>query len=298
MRSLGSFLLNTGQVLLGFKNSTSTSTTQLGTGRAQSCPANPPLSCSTGLSALEDDSCCLNYPGGQFAQTQFWNSDPHRGTPGYLGPEKSWTIHGLWPDHCNGRYDSVCDCDRSGDCSSRNYKCRGDACNRDYSSISAIMEKFEQQELHQFMQQYWKGNQGDESLHQHEWSKHGTCINTLEPKCYDGYVAAQEVVDYFRVAVDLFKQLPTYEWLAKADIVPTLARTYNRDEILAALHLPRGVSAVIGCQGAELREVWYFFNVRGSLQNGQFVASRPDFSGTNGPGKSCPLQVRYLPKDI
>lgn len=36
------------------------------------------------------DTCCFAYPGGQILQTQFWDADPA------VGPDDSWTIHGLW----------------------------------------------------------------------------------------------------------------------------------------------------------------------------------------------------------
>lgn len=82
--------------------------------------------------------------------------------------------------------------------------------------------------------------------------------------------------------------------------MPSKEQSYSRVNILSALKTPRGVEAVIGCQGTELREVWYFFAVRGSLQSGQFVPSNPDFSGTGGhAGASCPPEnIRYLPKDV
>lgn len=46
------------------------------------------LSCQTSYHG--QDTCCFNYPGGQMLQTQFWDADPA------VGPEDSWTIHGLW----------------------------------------------------------------------------------------------------------------------------------------------------------------------------------------------------------
>lgn len=46
------------------------------------------LSCQTSYHG--QDTCCFNYPGGQVLQTQFWDADPA------VGPEDSWTIHGLW----------------------------------------------------------------------------------------------------------------------------------------------------------------------------------------------------------
>jgi hypothetical protein len=60
------------------------------------------------------------------------------------------------PDHCDGRYDSVCDCERSGDCSYRNWKCKNKACNRDYSSITDILNRFGRGELLAYMHEYWK----------------------------------------------------------------------------------------------------------------------------------------------
>lgn len=51
------------------------------------CP-NPQLSCQSEFKA--QDTCCFNYPGGQFLQTQFWDAEPA------YGPDDHWTIHGLW----------------------------------------------------------------------------------------------------------------------------------------------------------------------------------------------------------
>jgi ribonuclease T2 len=60
------------------------------------------------------------------------------------------------------------------------------------------------------------------------------------------------------------------------------------------------VKALIQCdfhRHGELREIWYHFVVRGSLQDGEFVASDPDFSGVGGSKDSCPeTGIRYLPK--
>jgi ribonuclease T2 len=62
------------------------------------------------------------------------------------------------------------------------------------------------------MQTYWKDYNGnDESFWEHEWSKHGTCINTLNPSCYTGYTAKEELLDFFEVTVQLFKGLDTYK---------------------------------------------------------------------------------------
>ena len=84
-------------------------------------------------------------------------------------------------------------------------------CNREYSSITRILLDFGEDELLSFMHQNWKGIQGDEHLWQHEWSKHGTCVNTLSPECYTNYRATEEVVDYFKRAIEVFKTLPSYD---------------------------------------------------------------------------------------
>ena len=42
-------------------------------------------------------------------------------------------------------------------------------------------------------------------------------VSTLDPKCFDNYQTAQEVVPYFEEVVALFKELNTYKALANAN---------------------------------------------------------------------------------
>jgi ribonuclease T2 len=145
------------------------------------------------------------------------------------------------------------------------------------------------------MSTYWKDYKGnDESFWYHEWAKHGTCISTLEPECYSDHKATEEVVDYFQKAVDLFKGLPSYEWLKAADIVPSKSQTYTFAAIQKALAANRpGVEVTLGCKSGALNEIWYHYDVRGSLQTGEFVPSDPD-----GTKSTCPKTgIRYLPKN-
>lgn len=143
------------------------------------------------------------------------------------------------------------------------------------------------------MQKYWKDYQGDDqNLWSHEWSKHGTCVSTLDTKCYTDYRAQQEVVDYFNTTVALFKTLPTYETLAAAGVLPSKSRTWTMEEIQAPLTKMHGTAITLGCKGKVLSEVWYHFAVRGSVRTGEFVAVEPD-----GAKSSCPgTGIRYLPK--
>lgn len=144
------------------------------------------------------------------------------------------------------------------------------------------------------MSTYWKDYKGDdESFWYHEWVKHGTCISTLEPKCYTDHKPTEEVVDYFQKAVDLFKSLPSYEWLKAAGIEPSTDKTWTFAQIQSALATNRpGVEVTLGCKSSALNEIWYHYDVRGSLQTGEFVPSNPD-----GTKSTCPRTgIKYLPK--
>ncbi|KAK3062933.1 hypothetical protein LTS18_003077 [Coniosporium uncinatum] len=143
------------------------------------------------------------------------------------------------------------------------------------------------------MNTYWKDYQGnDEIFWEHEWGKHGTCISTLDPSCYTDYTPGAEAADFFDKAVELFKQLPSYDWLAAAGISPSTTKTYTSSAITAALKAQFGYDVIVQCRSGALDEIWYSYNVRGSIQTGQFVASNPD--GTKG---NCPASgIKYLPK--
>ena len=120
------------------------------------------------------------------------------------------------------------------------------------------------------------------------WAKHGTCISTLDTDCYTSYTPQQEVVDFFTRTVALFKALPSYTWLSTAGITPSSTKTYTLAQILAALKTPRGVSAVVQCENTnQLDEIWYFYDVKGSVQSGTFVAVNPSTS----PSFPLPLHL-------
>lgn len=186
----------------------------------------------------------------------------------------SWTIHGLWPDNCDGTYPSRCDSSRA------------------YTNITDILNANGGEDTLAYMEEYWKDYKGDdESFWEHEWSKHGTCISTLEPKCYSGYSSGEEAADYFARTVELFKGLPTYQWLADEGITPSSGNTYDSNKIKSILEAKHGAKVALGCRGNVLNEVWYYFNVKGSLQSGKFVATEPA-----GSSKKCSGKVQYKPK--
>jgi ribonuclease T2 len=144
------------------------------------------------------------------------------------------------------------------------------------------------------METFWKDQAGDdEDFWEHEFNKHGTCMSTLEPTCYPGYTPGQEVVDYFKRTVALFKTLPSYKWLEDAGVVPSETARYTLKQIEAALAASHGQNVIVNCnKNGEINELWYHFNVQGSVQGGKFVPAAPV-----GSPSSCPAEgIKYLPK--
>ncbi|KAI2636161.1 ribonuclease T2-like protein [Xylaria nigripes] len=231
-----------------------------------SCGFDLPFSCSN-TTAVEN-LCCFNAPGGAILQTQFWDTDPP------TGPADSWTVHGLWPDYCDGTFDESCDP------------------SREYTNITAILKEKAPSTL-AAMQTYWKDYSGnDESFWEHEWGKHGTCMSTLNPGCYVSYQPTDEVPDYFGRAMSVFGNLPSYKWLAAAGILPSTDETYTLAAIQAALKAGHGQDVAVRCRSGKLNELWYNFYVKGSIQTGSFKAAPPFVSGS-----SCPSSgIRYVPK--
>ena len=181
------YVLFHGSLLITWFQSSSTTTSSTSAPTPTGAPfcKNPVLSCHN-TTAVED-LCCFEAPGGQFLLTQFWDTAPS------TGPNNSWTLHGLWPDHCDGTYDQFCDPAR------------------EYTNITAILKSYSETDLLSYMDTYWKDYQGnDEEFWEHEWNKHGTCMTTLRPSCYVGYTSQAEVKDYFEIAVRLFKTLDSY----------------------------------------------------------------------------------------
>jgi ribonuclease T2 len=179
------------------------------------------------------------------------------------------------PDNCDGSYSQYCDA------------------SREYTNITAILQKAAPCTL-TYMQTYWKDYLGnDESFWEHEFGKHATCISTLNPECYADYQPTQEVPDFFKRAVSLFQSLPSYDWLAAAGIVPSTDVTYTLAAIQTALTAHHGHNVIINCNSnGELDELWYHYNVRGSVQSGVFTPVDPV-----GPPSTCAKTgIKYLPK--
>lgn len=217
-------------------------------------------------STKDPQSCCLETEG-LILQTQFWDYD----VPGVAD---SWTIHGLWPDKCDGSYDANC------------------GFSPNVQDVKQVLVDAGETELVSYMSQYWK-NQGksDESLWLHEYNKHGTCMSTLAKSCYPQDAKPnQNVVDWAKLTVKHFQGLPTYKYLAEAGITPSSSKTYDAADVASAIAKGFGKEVYLGCRNGQLNEVWYFHKVKGSLLDDQLQQIDSVSKST------CSGQIKYLPK--
>ncbi|KAI3404753.1 RNY1 [Candida oxycetoniae] len=228
---------------------------------ASNCPSDSPVSCSSSASA----SCCFESPGGVLLQTQFWDYSPS------TGPSDLFTLHGLWPDNCDGTYEQFCDTSIE--------------INNDGSTVKSILvDQFNDEKLYNNLNAVWKDINGkDHSLWAHEWNKHGTCINTIKPSCYSNYQTNQDVYDYYSILYNLFETLPTYKWLVDAGITPSNSKTYTKAQIQNALSSNFGQNVYFKCDSNNaISEVWYFHHIKGSLLQNDFIPIAP-LSSSNCP---------------
>ncbi|KAF8215867.1 ribonuclease T2 [Mycena galopus ATCC 62051] len=228
--------------------------------------ATLPVSCG---STTSTDTCCVQSPGGLLLQTQFWDTDPS------TGPSNSWTIHGLWPDNCDGTFQESCDS------------------SRDYTGISTLLTNQGASDTLDFMNTYWKNDDGtDEEFWEHEWSTHGTCMSTLDVACLpSGSPKGAEAVAFFNTVVRLFKTLPTYQWLEDAGITPSSSTTHTLASITAALKAGYGFTPAIACSGSDISQISYYYHLQGSVIDGNFIPIDTPEAG------SCPSSgIKYLTK--
>lgn len=235
------------------------------------CPIDIPLSCSN--STPIENSCCFESPGGILLQTQFWDYYPP------IGPNDTFTLHGLWPDNCDGSYEQFCN----------------DKLNiHDVTSI--IKDEFKDDELYDKMTKVWKNfNGNDESLWIHEFNKHATCINTLSPSCYNTqkFTKNENVYDFFKITMNLYEKLPTFKFLADEGIVPSTDTTYTKEEISKALSKNfDGNEVYFKCNKYNaLQEIWYYHHLQSSIMQQDFKPF-PTILSSNCPSEG----IKFLPK--
>ncbi|KAI0962079.1 hypothetical protein AcV7_001000 [Taiwanofungus camphoratus] len=236
-----------------------------------------PLVYSCENTTVVQDTCCSPTPGGLVLQTQFWDTYTGLETQGQLLPKDSWTIHGLWPDNCDGSYDQYCDLSRQYDPDPSPAKLPNGTTIPPYNgpSVETFIVEFERFDLLDYMNKYWI-NQGapNAEFWAHEFSKHATCTSTFDVACYGSdYKEHQDVVDFYLSVVRAFQKYPTWEMLAASGIYPSNTTTYTLNQLQNALKAQTGGIPYLGCggnNGTILEEVWYYNHVLGVEQFGQF----------------------------
>ncbi|KAJ8593219.1 ribonuclease T2 [Rhizopogon salebrosus TDB-379] len=235
---------------------------------SSSCGTSGPTSCHN--TSPVPNTCCFETPGGLISQTQFWDTNVAG------SPADSWTIHGLWPDNCDGTY--VEDCDPS----------------RDYTNITELLDSQGAASTLDYMQQYWLNDDGNsEELWAHEWATHGTCYSTLAVDCLpSNSPVGAEAVAFYETVVNLFQTLPTYEWLADAGITPSSRATHTLSSLLSALEAGSGgYTPALGCSSHTLNSISWYYNLKGSVIDGEFVPINSPKSST------CPSRgIKYPPR--
>ncbi|KAI0766685.1 ribonuclease T2 [Trametes elegans] len=263
------------------------------------CSSDVPASCQNTTPVA--DLCCFEAPGGMIVQTQLREVSPS------LGPSNSWTIHGLRPDRpaCDRTFSENCDP------------------SRDYTDIGDLLQDQGAADTLSFMDKYWVGfNDENEDFWEvsrrspqsafpdscalsdwHEWKTHGTCFSTLNPSCIaSDSPKGSEAVAFFQSVVRLFKTLPTYDFLASAGITPSASKTYTHAAMTEALKAATGYAPALKCEShVKLSAVEYYFNLKGSVIDGEFIPIDLPYTVTislDAPdqGSCASSGIKYSPK--
>ncbi|KAI0683120.1 ribonuclease T2 [Cytidiella melzeri] len=244
-------------------------------GNFTSCASQPSVYSCENTTAIEN-TCCSPTPGGLVLSTQFWSTYTGLEREGQKLPKGSWTLHGLWPDNCDGSFAQYCDFSRQYDPVPSPAKLTNGTVIPPWTgpNVGQFIKDFGRFDLLDWMNKYWI-NQGapNTDFWGHEFSKHATCTSTFDIKCYgDNYVEHEEVIDFFVAARRAFEMFPTFDVLASYGIVPSNTTQYALADITNALVQQTGSIPYIGCttNGTVLSEVWYFNHVFGTEQYGRF----------------------------
>lgn len=161
---------------------------------------------------------------------------------------------------------------------------------REETNVSDILVSQGREALVDTMNTYWPDMGGDNNvMWSHEWSKHGTCANTIAPACYgELYKPEVEVGDWLQTVVNLFEARNTYQAFAMRGIFP--GGEYNLTDMQEALRVIHGeMTPQIVCQADSpiMNEVYYYYYLRGNEVNGHYV-----------PVEACKFQCYILICDM
>ncbi|KAF2850699.1 ribonuclease T2 [Plenodomus tracheiphilus IPT5] len=259
------------------------------------CQLQKPLLSCPEQDPSKVDSCCVETFGGLLLSTQFWSTYTGLESQGQVLPKDTWTLHGLWPDFCNGSYTQYCDLTRQYDPlpspNTTNALPNGTLVTP-YTgpNIGTFLEPFGRYDLLSYMHTYWIAQaQPNPDFWAHEFSKHATCFSTFNVPCYGPlYREHEEVVEFFETAIRYYQRFPTWEWLGGEGIVPSNSTRYTYGEIRDVLFEKHGGVPFLGCSGPRfnataagrnstdngytvLSEVWYYEYAYGRPQEGNTI---------------------------
>jgi ribonuclease T2 len=246
------------------------------------CQLQQPLLSCPPQDPSKVDSCCVETFGGLVLSTQFWDTYTGLESSGQVLPKDTWSLHGLWPDFCNGSYTQYCDLTRQYDPVPSPNTTTG-LPNGTFvppyngSNIGTFLEPFGRYDLLEYMNTYWIAqNQDNAGFWGHEFSKHATCFSTFNVPCYGSqYREHEDVLDFFETTIEYYKRVPTFAWLANEGIKPSNSSTYTYGDIVDVLTEQHGGIPFLGCSGPRfnataagknttdrgytvLSEVWYY----------------------------------------
>ena len=139
-----------------------------------------------------------------------------------------------------------------------------------HKPVHSILLENGESELLEEMKYKWVDNRGpkhQEEFYKHETDKHMTCYSTLKPSCNTEWSLEDITINYFKTVLEVFNKLPTYDFLAKHGITPSIRRKYKLADIKSALSNEFGFEPTLHCNGGgnKLHEVWYYFHLQGPL---------------------------------
>ncbi len=274
--------------------------------------AKAELSCSAAAQPGLVDSCCVETFGGLVLSTQFWDTYTGLESHGQLLPKNAWTLHGLWPDFCNGSWTQYCDLARQYDPHPAPNTTTGTPSGTPVPpytgpTVDTFLTALGKpgKAMLDWMNKFWIAQaQPNTEFWAHEFSKHATCFSTFAPSCFSDkdLKEHEDLLTFFGVAAEYYTRLPTYDWLAVKGIKPSNSTGYTLGDIQKVLAAKHGAVPYIGCSGPKFNEtaagkgsldngrtvfteVWYYYHVYGQVQAGKGKPVEASING--GSVSSC-----------
>ncbi|KAF9002790.1 hypothetical protein BDQ17DRAFT_1390705 [Cyathus striatus] len=95
-----------------------------------------------------------------------------------------------------------------------------------------------------------------------------------------------EAVAFFETVVKLFQTLPTPTRPPNVGITPSPSKTFTLSQPTSELKSASGVTPALDCTSSELNQISWYFNLKGSIIDGTFVAIGTLYPPKSGSGSS------------